>query len=353
MSVLLMGPANSPHTLQWRQAIAEQTGDCLLASLHPPAGDPDEGVWMIPGWDAPRALRPWRLVRSLRSLIARRRFDLVIAYYLTSYGLLASRVLPGGYVAAAAGSDIFPRSLVRIRRWAASRSARRARGALAWTQAMAERLTSLGAPADRILVGPRGIDLSLFRPPPAAAGPREELRVVSTRRLRPLFRLDRLVEAVARLSAAGRPVRLELIGEGSERRSLERLVTERGLEGRVLFSGQRSPAEVAEHLRRSDLFVSLSESDGLSASLLEAMACGLLPLVSDIRANREVVEDGRNGLVVRGDDLPEIVAALERAAGDRQLREKARRENPALARERFDLRRNTRTLLETAARWAT
>jgi glycosyltransferase involved in cell wall biosynthesis len=63
--------------------------------------------------------------------------------------------------------------------------------------------------------------------------------------------------------------------------------------------------------RRCALFVSVPESDGTSVSLLEAMAAGCLPILSDLPANREWVEDGRNGLLV--DDLANLGTALLRA----------------------------------------
>ena len=84
---------------------------------------------------------------------------------------------------------------------------------------------------------------------------------------------------------------------------------------------------------------------------MEALACGLFPVVSDIPSNRQVVEHGRNGLLVDGDNPDDIAAALVTAASNRDLRQQANRLNLALVRERFDIRRNTQLFLETVATW--
>jgi glycosyltransferase involved in cell wall biosynthesis len=136
-----------------------------------------------------------------------------------------------------------------------------------------------------------------------------------------------------------------------QRSQVEGLVRRSGLEGHITFTGGLERALVAHQLKQSDVFVSLSRSDGLSTSLVEALACGLFPVVSDIPSNREVVEHGRNGLLVDGDNPDDIAAALVMAASNRDLRERANRLNLALVRERFDIRRNTQVFLETVATW--
>ncbi|MFQ5719339.1 MAG: glycosyltransferase [Acidobacteriota bacterium] len=351
--ILLLGPGNSTHTLEWRRILSEVSGTCVLASLHP--CDPHDvaggDVVRLPTGLLPFPLAPRPLVRTVRQLIRTRDIGIIIAYYLTSYGLLASWAVPGRYVAAAAGSDLFPVRLKAVRRWAAARAVRAAAGGAAWTGIMSRRMVELGMPPERIHVAPRGIDLTLFRPRAVRAAA-EPLRVISTRRLRPLFRHHILIDALARLASRNEPLEAVLIGDGSERDRLEQLIAARGLQGTVRLPGPRPRSELAGNLARADVFVSLSRSDGLSASLLEAMACGLLPIVSDIPSNRTVVSHEENGLLVAGDDPAELAAALRRAGRDENLRARARARNLAVARRSFDIRRNTSALLDRIGRWS-
>ncbi|MFQ5669703.1 MAG: glycosyltransferase [Acidobacteriota bacterium] len=350
--LLLLAPARMPQVLEWARVLSQQVQTCELATFHPPRSQNiDTSLTMLQGWNGSRVLRPFRLVRSLKDILYHGRFDMILAYYLTSYGVLAAQSAPGRYVAVAAGSDIFPRRLAWIRERAASRALVRAMGGIAWTATMAQRMIDLGMSSEHLSVGPRGLDLEIFRP--ASEPPRSirTLKVISTRRLRPIFRLDRLIAAIARLVQSGRPIELTLIGEGSERRKLEAMVSRLGLREHVSFLGNLQHRTIAARLQEADVLVSLSLADGLSTSVLEAMACGLFPIVSDIAANRNIVSHGVNGLLVSGEDPEEIEQALTRVLTSPDLRRSARERNIALSRRLFDIRKNTQKMLSSVERW--
>jgi glycosyltransferase involved in cell wall biosynthesis len=74
------------------------------------------------------------------------------------------------------------------------------------------------------------------------------------------------------------------------------------------FRGTLSSEEIARELRAADVYVSTSKSDSTSVSLLEAMASGAIPVVTDLPANREWITDGENGLIVK-ERTPRALAA--------------------------------------------
>jgi glycosyltransferase involved in cell wall biosynthesis len=82
------------------------------------------------------------------------------------------------------------------------------------------------------------------------------------------------------------------------------------------------------------VYVSTSLSDSTSVSLLEAMAAGTFPVVTDIEANHEWIDDGENGFLVPVDDPAALADRIHRALADRALRERGRRLNQARIRER-------------------
>jgi glycosyltransferase involved in cell wall biosynthesis len=92
--------------------------------------------------------------------------------------------------------------------------------------------------------------------------------------------------------------RFLIIGDGSLTEELKKLVHALGVRDNVRFLGRVPYTEMPKYLAMSDIYVSTSLSDGTSASLLEAMACKLSPVVTDIPANREWVENGRSGILV-------------------------------------------------------
>ncbi|MCW2909969.1 MAG: putative glycosyltransferase [Actinomycetia bacterium] len=97
---------------------------------------------------------------------------------------------------------------------------------------------------------------------------------------------------------------------------------------------------MADAFRSSRLSVSLSEHDGTPNTLLEAMACGALPVVGDVDSVREWIRDGINGLVVSARDPAAVSAALMRSLKDDTFVRRAGEENERLVRDRADYQRN-------------
>jgi glycosyltransferase involved in cell wall biosynthesis len=165
-----------------------------------------------------------------------------------------------------------------------------------------------------------------------AAGP-GPLRIVSARSLLHLYRVDALIDALAQLDAQDVDFHCDLLGDGPEREALELQVRRHGLGERVTFHGAVTPAEVERHVGASDVYVSVSESDGVSLALLEALSLGAVPVLSDIPANRPWVNDGATGILV-DIDAADIADGIRRAA--RLDRERVAADNLAVVAERAD-----------------
>jgi len=104
---------------------------------------------------------------------------------------------------------------------------------------------------------------------------------------------------------------LLLTGDGPERENLERMAHELGIADQVIFAGYQADTESC--YQAMDLFILPSRSEGLSISLLEAMAAGVPVMVTDVGANREVVEDGKCGRILPEDEgqwADAIIAAM-------------------------------------------
>jgi glycosyltransferase involved in cell wall biosynthesis len=119
-----------------------------------------------------------------------------------------------------------------------------------------------------------------------------------------------LIEALARLSAADRQnLKVTIVGEGRERKNLKRLITWRKLDGIITLAGFQ-PDPLA-YLKQASLFVLLSENEGISNALIEAMAAGVPVLTTDSGGTKEFVEDGTSGFIVPR-DIAAVHAKLER-----------------------------------------
>ena len=136
----------------------------------------------------------------------------------------------------------------------------------------------------------------------------------------------RLHEAkgLAELVAAWEPIcarwpnaRLWLAGEGPCQAQLIEQIDARNLSGRVVLAGVFDSTD--ELLAAADLLVSPGREDGMSLSLLEAMAAGLPVVATDIPGNRDFVADGRHGLLVPAADVDSLSAAVHRLLDEPEL----------------------------------
>lgn len=171
-----------------------------------------------------------------------------------------------------------------------------------------------GLPAARIDVVHNGIEVGPPRIPATAAALRHELGipadaiVVGTvARLDPVKHLQTLLEAVATVGARGRPVVALVVGDGPERGRLESEARSRGLSGEVHFLGHRDDAR--RYLQAMDIYVNSSVSEGISLTILEAMAAGLPVIATAVGGTPEIVDDAV-GRLVPGRDAAALADAI-------------------------------------------
>lgn len=168
--------------------------------------------------------------------------------------------------------------------------------------------------------------VSLLPNPLPLPGQKDEIRsrqggegFVTVARLVHQKGLDVLIEAMALASGAASSWSLTLVGDGPERQALEQQVSDLGLAGRVRFMGFRSDPET--FLQAASVFVLPSRFEGMPNALLEAMGSGMAVVVSDASPGPlEVVEDDVTGLVVAKENPLVLADALDRLAGDAELR---------------------------------
>jgi glycosyltransferase involved in cell wall biosynthesis len=202
-------------------------------------------------------------------------------------------------------------SLRRAQR-AVARAARQVIVPSAWVRGIVE---GWGVEPARMQVVQNGVP-PLDTPLPDRAGARQRLGlagefvVTSIGRLIPLKRFELLIEALARLRADVPEARLVLVGSGPREEALRALATSAGVAERVHFAGRLPHAEVMACLRASDIFALVSTHEGFSHVLLEAMQAGVPVVATDVGGNRETLEDGRCGRLLRGATAEEVGAAL-------------------------------------------
>lgn len=264
-----------------------------------------------------RVPRVRRIVRDFRP-------DVVFATYVISNGLTALLAGGGPLAVSAQGGDV--RALYRtgdwrnaVRRLLLRRICRRAGLIHSVSRQLSDMLVALGAAREKIHEAPSGVDTRLFAPDPAM--PRlGATRIICIRKHEPVYDLATLVDALATLHRDGVSFHCTFVGGGHLLEAHRARAAEAGLGGKVEFRGAVPHGELPSLLRSADLYVSPSLSDGTSASLLEALASGLFPVVTRIEANTPWIADGRTGLLFEPRRADQLAAALKQALGDADLR---------------------------------
>lgn len=153
-----------------------------------------------------------------------------------------------------------------------------------------------------------------------------------------------LIEAVARLKDAGNDVKLVLVGDGPDRRTLESEATKWGLDNDVSFLGAVAPSEVAQVLRDTGVFCLPSFAEGVPIVLMEAMAMELPAISSRVMGIPELIDDGVSGRLVRPGSIDDLVEALSELLSDPDLRRRLGHAARARVAGEFDLHTNARRL---------
>nr|MBR4281681.1 glycosyltransferase family 4 protein [Clostridia bacterium] len=157
--------------------------------------------------------------------------------------------------------------------------------------------------------------------PPRYEQAREQ-RIINCCRLVPQKNLDLLIDAFSDIAPEFPQMVLDIFGEGTERERLEKKIADMGLQERIHLPGFSTNAH--EEMRRSAMFVSSSDYEGISNSMLEAIALGVPTICTDCPAGgaREVIRHGENGLLVPVDDRSAMADAMRRVLREPELAEK-------------------------------
>ena len=215
---------------------------------------------------------------------------------------------------------------------------------------LATRAISFGVEPSKVFVGPWGVDSQFFSPapvPPVAVDGRP-FRIVSVGRLHWVKGHEYALMAVHELRGAGIEVEYTIVGDAgaNARASVLTAIRDLELDDCVVMRDELNRVEVLEALRRSDVFLHPSLSEGLSNATLEAMAVGLPVVVTDVSGMRELVTDGDNGFVTPSRDPAALATALRDLATDSELRAKMGERGRQRAVEHFDRELCTQALLE-------
>ncbi len=345
MRICFFAHADSIHTRRWTRYFRDRGHQVSVVTLTP--AEPDPGIelhhlqhrWHVSyertNWHYLLKLpRLWKVVRNIQP-------DILNAHFLSSYGILGALVRPVNcpLIVSLHGSDILTipnRSFLHS--WAARFALSRVDMVTSVAHHMTQVLSNYMPPGKPILTLQYGVDTELFCPP-ASSVPRSPI-CLSNRAMVPVCNLETILLAARKLADQGSPVRIHLAGDGQQSAFLRQKATELQLGDQVSFLGLIDHDRMPKTLQLASIYVSTSLSDGTSLSLLEAMACGAFPVVSNIPANCEWITDGVNGYLVSPDSPEQLAQKLSDAWSQPKLRQAAAEYNWSLIQDKGSYQKN-------------
>jgi glycosyltransferase involved in cell wall biosynthesis len=308
---------------------------------------------------SPEACVP--LLRMAREVVGISAPDLVVAGPIQSGAWVMARAGARPLVAMSWGSDLLvdarsSAQLERVTRYTLGQAA----GLLGDCRAVREAARSF-APFDdnQVCLIPWGLEHPMKW---AERTNRQTLRqrlgwmdctiLLSVRSWEPVYGIEVLVRAFARVSRTRPELKLLLLGDGSLATRIHGLIHEEGLESRIYAPGRVAQAELSPYYQAADLYVSSALSDGTSVSLLEAMAHRLPVLAAGAHGNLEWIEPGRSGWLHQPGDVTSLAAALHEALNQTAKFESMGAWNQRVVATRADWDKNASGMLDFLQRMA-
>ena len=289
-----------------------------------------------------------KAILTIKSIVKKFNPDMVIAERTTSYGYLAAiSGLKPMAIAQQGITDLWPHKspLYIFKKRLQNYAFKKADLIHAWGNSMAEHMKESNVDMDKVMILPKGINLDFFQFNDASDG--TLINAVVTRSLEPEYKHDLILKAFSIVKQKSIPFKLTIIGDGTELKKLKWLAKELKIDNEVNFVGRINNNDIPKFLQQADFYISTPTTEGVSASLFEAMASGCLPIVSDLPGNRSWIQQKENGILVTIENEFNLAEEIQWAFKNTYFTKKAIVENRKFVEENANYKINMKKIAFT------
>jgi len=321
LRICLLADASTPHSVKWANHFALQGHEVHILSFESGRGlSKDVQLHHLQPQVHPN-VRYFLAARLARQLVAEIQPDILHAHYASGYGTLGRLMRFHPYILSAWGTDVFefPETSV-LHRALLKANLESADHVCATSHIMARHLRRYCRKA--ITVTPFGVDCSRFLPRNGHVSDQAGFVIGTVKTLEPRYGIEYLIRAFA-LCANRFPevkMRLVIVGDGSLRGLLQQLARDLAIGGITDFVGPVPHERIPEVLSGFTVFAALSLAESFGVAVLEASACGLPVVVSNVGGLPEVVVAESTGMVVPPRDPDAAAEAFSALMRDTELR---------------------------------
>jgi glycosyltransferase involved in cell wall biosynthesis len=313
--LLIGGSKGNAHLLNYRNLIEDCFDDILIVSNQESEQFPSRKV----NFELKNPFAMWKNVQILRKIIQEEQPDIIHVHQANAYGFITALANRGRrpLVVTTWGSDVLtlPHTSF-LHRWMVQYILRSADAITADAQFMADAIHGLIGQVP-VTVANFGVEIQNIE-----EGKERKNIIYSNRMHESLYQIDQIIQQLAPFLSKNPEWKLRIAASGSQTENLQNLAKENLPEGSFEFLGFQAGKDNQQNYLQSKVYVSIPTTDGTSISLLESLAYGCLPIVSDLPANREWIQDGVNGIISTGDLSKDLERLLQMDASSIQNRNK-------------------------------
>lgn len=353
MKILFLSDANSAHTQRWIKYLHAHNIQLSVWSLSQPR--PESAAFFqsihVPvffphTFFSSKILYPLFLP-SLKRAIKTFKPDIIHAHYASSYGLLGALSHFHPLVISVWGSDVydFPK-INSINKKILQFNLSAADHITSTSHCMANETKKYTQ--KNITVIPFGIDTDFFYPnPKKTLFDKNDIVIGIIKTLSEKYGIDKLIRAFAlvKKQLPRLPVKLLIVGDGHLKQQYIQLCRQLNIDHLVLFTGYVPNAKIPEYLNELDIYVSLSQYESFGVSAIEAMACEIPVILSDIPAFREITHHRLDEWIVPKEQPEKTAERIKKLIMHPELRTACGKTGRLIVKEHYDIRQNVRQLM--------
>ena len=285
-----------------------------------------------------KRIKKWKYILSVpkvKKILRNIKPDILHGHYATSAGFICRLSGFEPYIITVHGSDLMGsiksfvgRSLLRF-------ALKRAAMVNTVSQQLAYYLEKIGIPENKIRIFTFGIDTKLFhfKKKQSTILP---ISVLCTRTLAEIYDPFTIINACEILKKKNIPFKLTFAAGGKLEQKINKIINEKSLQNHIFLLGGYDNNKLQDIFLNHHIYISASHRDGTSISLLEAMACGVFPIVTRIESNKYWLEDGKTALMFERGNAQELSNKIIITIDNDELIKKAIQINRKLVEEKAD-----------------
>jgi len=345
MKICFLAAASLIHAVRWVNAFAEKEHEVHLITMHAEKLDK-----INPNVHVHQLTIPAPVGYYVNFIEAKQRLkkidpDIVHIHYASGYGTLGRLVDHHPSILSVWGTDVFIFPELNQRNNKILRKNLQSADQITSTSyAMKEVTKQYITPTVPIEVIPFGIDVNKFSPNNVQTN-RESIVIGTVKRLEDVYGIDTLIKVTAKVveqlhlknqSDIAEQLKLKIIGDGSQKESLRQLAANLNIDHLTEFIGDIPHEKVPDYLNQLDVYCAFSRSESFGVAVLEASACEVPVVVSDVGGLAEVVQHGKTGFIISENNMEEMAIKLVELILEKELRDQMGRNGRSFVEEYYN-----------------